>query len=86
MRRLAAPDIAARKGGDPIVCLTAYTAPVAAILDEACDLLLVGDRRSVGGQADNRITALASSDVRRGESAHGVLAVSGQGGVPLRVT
>lgn len=46
VRRLAAPDIAARKGGEPIVCLTAYTAPVASILDDACDLLLVGD--SVG--------------------------------------
>jgi 3-methyl-2-oxobutanoate hydroxymethyltransferase len=46
VRRLAAPDIASRKGGAPIVCLTAYTAPVAAILDEHCDLLLVGD--SVG--------------------------------------
>ncbi|MFA7261748.1 MAG: 3-methyl-2-oxobutanoate hydroxymethyltransferase [Caulobacter sp.] len=46
VRRIAAPDIAARKGGEPIVCLTAYTAPVAAVLDEVCDLLLVGD--SVG--------------------------------------
>jgi 3-methyl-2-oxobutanoate hydroxymethyltransferase len=46
IRRLSAPDIAARKGGEPIVCLTAYTAPMAEILDEACDLLLVGD--SVG--------------------------------------
>ena len=46
VRRLAAPDISARKGREPIVCLTAYTAPMAAILDEACDLLLVGD--SVG--------------------------------------
>ncbi|MBA4792853.1 3-methyl-2-oxobutanoate hydroxymethyltransferase [Phenylobacterium sp.] len=46
VRRLAAPDIAARKGGEPIVCLTAYTAPMAELLDEACDLLLVGD--SVG--------------------------------------
>ena len=45
-RRLAAPDIAARKGQAPIVCLTAYTAPMAQILDEACDVLLVGD--SVG--------------------------------------
>ena len=45
-RRLAAPDIAARKGQAPIVCLTAYTAPMAEIFDEACDLLLVGD--SVG--------------------------------------
>jgi 3-methyl-2-oxobutanoate hydroxymethyltransferase len=43
VRRLAAPDIAARKGGEPIVCLTAYTAPMAQILDPACDLLLVGD-------------------------------------------
>ncbi len=46
VRRLTAPDIAARKGGVPIVCLTAYTAPVAEILDDHCDLLLVGD--SVG--------------------------------------
>jgi len=43
IRRLTAPDIAARKGGVPIVCLTAYTAPVAEILDDHCDLLLVGD-------------------------------------------
>jgi 3-methyl-2-oxobutanoate hydroxymethyltransferase len=46
VRRLTAPDIAARKGGDAVVCLTAYTAPVAEILDDVCDLLLVGD--SVG--------------------------------------
>lgn len=46
LRRLAAPDITARKGKTPIVCLTAYTAPVAEILDEHCDVLLVGD--SVG--------------------------------------
>ena len=46
VRRLTAPDIAARKGGVPIVCLTAYTAPTAEILDDHCDLLLVGD--SVG--------------------------------------
>jgi 3-methyl-2-oxobutanoate hydroxymethyltransferase len=46
IRRLTAPEITARKGGVPLVCLTAYTAPVAAILDEVCDILLVGD--SVG--------------------------------------
>ena len=46
VRRIAAPDILARKGGEPIVCLTAYDAPTAAILDDHCDLLLVGD--SVG--------------------------------------
>jgi len=45
-RRLAAPDITVRKGKEPIVCLTAYTAPMAELLDEHCDLLLVGD--SVG--------------------------------------
>jgi 3-methyl-2-oxobutanoate hydroxymethyltransferase len=45
-RRLSAPDIMARKGKDPIVCLTAYTAPMAGLLDPHCDLLLVGD--SVG--------------------------------------
>ena len=46
VRRTAAPDITARKGKEPVVCLTAYTAPMAEILDEVCDLLLVGD--SVG--------------------------------------
>jgi 3-methyl-2-oxobutanoate hydroxymethyltransferase len=39
-------DIAAAKGGVPLVCLTAYTAPMAAMLDEKADLILVGD--SVG--------------------------------------
>jgi 3-methyl-2-oxobutanoate hydroxymethyltransferase len=46
IRRTTAPEIMARKGGKPIVCLTAYTAPMAEILDEHCDILLVGD--SVG--------------------------------------
>lgn len=32
-----------RKGGQKIVCLTAYTAPMARLLDPHCDLLLVGD-------------------------------------------
>ena len=41
--RLSAPDITALKGRAPIVCLTAYTAPMASLLDEACDILLVGD-------------------------------------------
>jgi 3-methyl-2-oxobutanoate hydroxymethyltransferase len=41
--RLTAPAIAARKGGQPLVCLTAYTAPMAKTLDAHCDLLLVGD-------------------------------------------
>lgn len=37
------PDIMARKGGEPIVCLTAYTTPMAKLLDPHVDLLLVGD-------------------------------------------
>src|SRR5439155_27167970 len=42
-KRVSATQIQGRKGGDKIVCLTAYTAPVARLLDEACYLLLVGD-------------------------------------------
>jgi 3-methyl-2-oxobutanoate hydroxymethyltransferase len=45
-RRLTVPEITQRKGGEKLVCLTAYTAPMAALLDEHVDLLLVGD--SVG--------------------------------------
>jgi len=36
-------DLRARKGGIPIVCLTAYTAVQARLLDPHTDLLLVGD-------------------------------------------
>ncbi len=35
--------IRGRKGGAPIVCLTAYTYPIARLLDPHADLLLVGD-------------------------------------------
>lgn len=42
-RRLTAPDIAARKGGEPIVSLTAYHAHTARLLDQHMDFLLVGD-------------------------------------------
>ena len=45
-KRIGVPDLRARKGGRPIVSLTAYTAPVAKLLDPHCDMLLVGD--SVG--------------------------------------
>ena len=41
--RISARQISQRKGGEPVVCLTAYTAPMAELLDEVCDLLLVGD-------------------------------------------
>ena len=42
-KRTTAPDIAARKGGDPIVSLTAYHAHTARIADPYVDFLLVGD-------------------------------------------
>jgi 3-methyl-2-oxobutanoate hydroxymethyltransferase len=43
IKRLTAPDIRARKGGEPIVCLTSYHAHTARLLDRHCDLILVGD-------------------------------------------
>lgn len=39
-------DIRARKGGVPLVSLTAYTTPIAEMMDAHCDFVLVGD--SVG--------------------------------------
>src|SRR5881398_3959966 len=43
IKRLTAPDIRARKGGEPIVCLTSYHAHTARLLDRHCDVILVGD-------------------------------------------
>ncbi|MGB9259473.1 MAG: 3-methyl-2-oxobutanoate hydroxymethyltransferase [Pseudolabrys sp.] len=43
IRRLTAPDIRARKGGEPIVCLTSYHAHTARLVDAYCDVILVGD-------------------------------------------
>src|SRR6266705_6802825 len=42
-KRLSVTQIRGRKGGDKIVCLTAYTASVARLLDHEVGLLLVGD-------------------------------------------
>jgi len=42
-KRISTPQIRARKGGEPIVCPTAYTTQMARRLDPHCDLLLVGD-------------------------------------------
>jgi 3-methyl-2-oxobutanoate hydroxymethyltransferase len=42
-RPVTTADIRARKGGEPIVALTAYHANTAAIADPHCDVLLVGD-------------------------------------------
>ena len=43
VRRTTVPQIAARKGGDPIVSLTSYHAHTAAIVDRYADFILVGD-------------------------------------------
>ncbi|MCJ7993317.1 3-methyl-2-oxobutanoate hydroxymethyltransferase [Rhizobium cremeum] len=42
-KRLTPADIAALKGNRPVVSLTAYTTPMARLLDPHCDFLLVGD-------------------------------------------
>ena len=43
-QKLTAPAVRARKGGDPLVMVTAYDAPGARMADEAgVDLILVGD-------------------------------------------
>jgi len=43
LKRLTIPALRARKGGEPIVMLTAYTVRMAQLLDPHCDILLVGD-------------------------------------------
>ncbi|MBL8710609.1 MAG: 3-methyl-2-oxobutanoate hydroxymethyltransferase [Rhodospirillaceae bacterium] len=43
IKRLSVPEFAARKGAEPLVCLTAYTTPMAQRLDGHVDLLMVGD-------------------------------------------
>ncbi len=43
IKRITTRDIRLKKAGEPIVALTAYTAPIARLLDRHVDLLLVGD-------------------------------------------
>lgn len=42
-KRISIPDLRAMKGSGRIVMLTAYTKPMAQLLDPHCDVLLVGD-------------------------------------------
>ena len=46
LRPVLPPDIRARKGQVPLVVLTAYTTPMARLVDAHCDVALIGD--SVG--------------------------------------
>ena len=43
VKRKTAPDIFKRKGGEPIVMLTKYQSHTAALVDQYCDVILVGD-------------------------------------------
>ena len=43
IRRLTIPQIMARKGAEPLVCLTSYHAHTARLIDPYVDILLVGD-------------------------------------------
>ncbi|MFZ9199976.1 MAG: 3-methyl-2-oxobutanoate hydroxymethyltransferase [Paracoccaceae bacterium] len=43
LRPVLPPDIRARKGSAPLVVLTAYTTPMARLVDAHCDIALVGD-------------------------------------------
>ena len=43
VRRITVPQIASRKGGEPIVSLTSYHSHTAAIVDKYADFILVGD-------------------------------------------
>lgn len=43
IRSITPPELVARKGGEKIACLTAYTTPMARLADRHCDLILVGD-------------------------------------------
>jgi 3-methyl-2-oxobutanoate hydroxymethyltransferase len=43
LRPVLPPDITARKGLAPLVVLTAYTTPMARLVDQHCDIALVGD-------------------------------------------
>ena len=46
MKKITIKNILKKKGKEPITCLTAYSKPMAEIIDKYCDIILVGD--SVG--------------------------------------
>ena len=43
MQKITTKKILKKKGKIPITCLTAYTKPIAEIVDKYCDIILVGD-------------------------------------------
>uniref|UniRef100_UPI00333E26D4 3-methyl-2-oxobutanoate hydroxymethyltransferase n=1 Tax=Castellaniella defragrans TaxID=75697 RepID=UPI00333E26D4 len=48
-RRVTVPELMACKGETKIAALTAYSAPIARLLDEALDMILVGDSTAMVG-------------------------------------
>lgn len=48
-QRVTVPALTALKGRSKIAALTAYTAPIARLLDEALDMILVGDSTAMVG-------------------------------------
>lgn len=48
-QRVTVPELTARKGQSKIAALTAYIAPIARLLDEALDMILVGDSTAMVG-------------------------------------
>lgn len=71
--RISVRELAARKGSEPLVCLTAYSTPVARLLDPHVDVLLVGDSVAmvVYGLANTQRVALETM------IAHGAAVVRG---------
>lgn len=49
VKRRSVPELMAYKGNKKIVCLTAYIAPIARLIDPALDLILVGDSTAMVG-------------------------------------
>lgn len=59
-KRVSIPELSQRKGGEKIVMLTAYTKPMAQLLDAHCDTLLVGDSLAmiIYGEANTMAVSL----------------------------
>lgn len=49
VKRRTVPELMAYKGQKKIACLTAYSAPIARLIDPALDLILVGDSTAMVG-------------------------------------
>lgn len=49
VRRISVPQLTAYKGSKKIAALTAYTAPIARLLDQHLDMILVGDSTAMVG-------------------------------------